>query len=170
MLSYFVLLFFFHDKLCPYKKGNDLTLLFEKDNFRLSTCLQNKYLSFLGYYFLFVCFFHTNPVLNTFLIHWCNDLYYLDENRLVLQISYKNYRKDLYQWDLFYIVLLYGFFCKGFSNIFIHISIYYVSLYRGTIYSILQKLYLKYKPQVEDFIGIVGRSVRKYELQKYLRN
>ena len=169
MLYYFVLLFLFHEKLCPYNKGNELTLHFEKDTLQLSTCLRSKYMSFLGYYFLFLCIFHRNPVLNTFLLHWCNDLYYLNANRLVLQISYQNYKKGLYQWDLFYIVLLYGFFCKGFSNIFTHILVYYTSIYRGTIYNVLQKSYMKYKPQVEDFVIIVGDSVRQYEFQKYLK-
>jgi hypothetical protein len=126
-------------------------------------------LSFLSYYFLFLSIFHRHPILNTFLLHWCNDLYYLNANRLVLQISYQNYKKDLYQWDLFYIALLYGFFCKGFSNIFIHILVYYTSIYRGTIYNVLQKSYIKYKPQVEDFVVILGDSVRQYEFQKYLK-
>ena len=81
MLYYFVLLFLFHEKLCPYNKGNELTLHFEKDTIQLSTCLRSKYMSFLGYYFLFLCIFHRNPVLNTFLLHWCNDLYYLNANR-----------------------------------------------------------------------------------------
>ena len=169
MLSYFVLLLFFHDKLCPYKKVNDPTLLLRYQKFTLSTCLQNKYLSFLGYYFLFLTIFHNNPILNTFLIHWCNDLYYLDANRLVLQISYQNYKKNVYQWDLFYIILIYGFFCKGFSNIFLHVVIYYLSLYRGTIYSVLKGFYQEHKKEAENFFLAIGDSVRKYEFQKYLK-
>jgi hypothetical protein len=44
-----------------------------------------------------------------------------------------------------------------------------MSLYRGTIYSVLKGLYQEHKKEAENFFLAIGDSVRKYEFQKYLK-